>query len=214
MTDIWYTRIDTISETAFDRYKQELGPRFASEIDRYKLVTDRQSRIVARKMIGLYLMQHGLGDGSFDLLLDAYKKPYLESGPHFNISHSGHFVLVSFSDQPVGVDVEEKKELEWESIAAMMHEEEQHCLGLLEETTDIFFRIWARKEAFLKAVGSGILNGIGEDCVLDDLLEKEGKIWHLRDVEIDAGYAAAVCTPYSSDRETNVTVTNINPLLK
>jgi 4'-phosphopantetheinyl transferase len=213
MTDIWFTRLDNISDTLVQRYRNELDDKFVRDIDRYKLETDRRSRIVARKMIGMYLMQQGADTPHFELLLDEYKKPYLEEGPHLNISHSGNFVLVSFSDQPVGVDVEEKKQMDWEPIAEMMHEEEQRCLSLLEEKTDVFFRIWARKEAFLKAVGSGILNGIGTDCVLDELLEKDGRTWYIQDIELDPGYAAAVCSPFRGVGGNTIRKTNINTLL-
>ncbi len=214
MTDIWYTRIDAISEATIGRYERELGERFTKEISRYKLEIDRRSRIVARKLISMYLVEQGMGDGSFHLLLDEYKKPYIEGGPFFNITHSGALVAVCFSDQPVGIDVEEKKEMDWEPITELLHEEERRCLGYLEEKLDIFFRIWARKEAFLKALGSGILNGIGEDCILDNLVEKDNRLWYLQDLELDPDFAAAVCSPYREDRGNTIQLKNINPLLK
>jgi 4'-phosphopantetheinyl transferase len=71
-----------------------------------------------------------------------------------------------------------------------------------EIRTEAFFRAWARKEAFLKAVGEGlyrplnsfsVITGSGEwDCWVEDHGEgSPGGKWAIHDIPVDAGYAAA-----------------------
>ncbi len=48
-----------------------------------------------------------------------YGKPYLNGYPnyYFNISHSGEFVVCAISNNPVGIDIEQIKQIEYEEIA-------------------------------------------------------------------------------------------------
>lgn len=211
MTDIWYTRMDNITGDLVNRYYASLSPGMQQEIAKYRQENDRKSRVLARKTVNLYLEQNGSG-ANMQFLIGENKKPYLPEGPCFNISHSGNYVMVGFSQEPVGVDIEEKREIDWKLIASHFHEAEQEYINQDEYPADRFYRVWARKEAYLKAIGVGILKGLKTVNALEDMVIDEKGAWHLYDVEIDPGYASALCTPFPPKTNT-IQFKNINSLL-
>lgn len=88
-------------------------------------------------------------------------KPVLaEAELSFNLSHSGELALLAVARTlALGVDLERvRPELDWKPLANRYFSKgEQQALQALqpEQQTEAFFSIWTRKEAWLKAVGSG-----------------------------------------------------------
>jgi 4'-phosphopantetheinyl transferase len=144
-------------------------------------------------------------------------KPFLagQSGPNglqFNLSHSGGLALVALArGLPVGVDIErEKSEIEVDSIASRYFAPaEVTGLNRYDQAARarLFFRIWSRKEAFIKALGQGLgidlhsfevpLNGEGavRQYGVVDSLDPD---WYVRDLPPIDGYASAVVVPGDS----------------
>lgn len=97
-------------------------------------------------------------------------KPYLGvqagSGLRFNLSHSGDWMVVGIAAlHELGVDIEiNAREVEWKLIAQdYFHPREIEAIaGLAEPIQQLkaFFRVWTLKEAYLKAVGSGLAGGL------------------------------------------------------
>ncbi len=83
----------------------------------------------------------------------ALGKPYLENYPHihFSLSHSGCWAVCAVGDAPLGVDVELPR-CTMEIGKRFFRPEE------LPETEDKdhLLRLWTAKEAFLKAIGTGL----------------------------------------------------------
>ncbi len=85
---------------------------------------------------------------------------------HFNLSHAHDYGLIAISpDRAVGVDIEYlKREFEYLKIARRFfspaeYESLQNTPGPLQK--DAFFSGWCRKEAILKALGTGLSGGLG-----------------------------------------------------
>lgn len=79
---------------------------------------------------------------------------------HFNISHSGEYAVFIFSlDSPVGIDIQQVHSSSYEEmiVKRMFHPDEQMLFSALtqEEKTNLFYRFWTIREAFLKALGYG-----------------------------------------------------------
>src|SRR5690606_29615680 len=85
----------------------------------------------------------------------------LPGGPSFNISHSGNFILVALAPEGrLGVDVEAVRPLrDLLGLARTSFAYDELCtVATLPDAHRLrpFFRIWARKEAVLKALGLGL----------------------------------------------------------
>lgn len=92
-----------------------------------------------------------------------FGKPRLSGAnqPHFNMSHSAGWALIGIcADAPIGVDIEVPREMnDLESLAQRNFnptEFEAMCRVLPEQQLQAFLRCWTRKEACLKALGSGL----------------------------------------------------------
>lgn len=86
-----------------------------------------------------------------------YGKPKIEGAPEFSISHAGPWAVVALSDSPVGVDVESARCTikiaekfftpdELDLAEKLSGEAQKLCLQ----------RLWVCKEAFVKALGTGL----------------------------------------------------------
>jgi 4'-phosphopantetheinyl transferase len=91
-------------------------------------------------------------------------KPYLDdpskTNLHFNISHSGKYILIAIAlTNEVGVDIEEIHTIEnLETISRRyFSSQEFQTINTLppQEQVNAFFTCWTRKEAFIKACGDG-----------------------------------------------------------
>lgn len=123
---------------------------------------------------------------------------YCDNPPYFNVSHSGQLVVIAMNHTPLGVDIEEIVPLDPSLLEALHPVERKYLLSLpVQQQERTFFRIWTRKESFLKATG----DGLGGFFDLAPIVSASGE-WTseiqgvpIRDIDLFPGYAAAVsCT--------------------
>lgn len=116
-------------------------------------------------------------------------------GVHFSLSHSGDVALIALAAQPVGVDVEEgPRSKTVDDLATNLHPRETKELMALppQERMTAFGRVWSRKEAYLKGIGTGLGRELDLDYVGSVVPPPPGPDgWVITDVAV-AGYAAAV----------------------
>jgi 4'-phosphopantetheinyl transferase len=139
-------------------------------------------------------------------------KPFLQgagSEPsfQFNLSHSGDYTLYAFAlERDVGIDVERVRVLQdFESIAVQVFacaERELIACTPRDDRVATFFRLWSRKEAYVKAVGHGLSIPLNEVSVVTswiDTPDGEGSMhehprWYVQDLHCAPSYAAALAT--------------------
>ena len=126
---------------------------------------------------------------------EPHGKPYLaEPAGHdlrFNLSHTRGLALVALAHgREVGVDVEAVRPgRRAQGIAdRWFTQAEADALRAADDPDALFFRLWARKEAYLKATAEGYLGGLGRF----DALAPELPGWEFHDVDAGEGYAAAL----------------------
>ena len=96
-----------------------------------------------------------------------HSKPYvLNMNAHFNISHSGKYVVVAVSDVPIGADIEVVRDFSAILAKKTFNDDElAYISGRTPyrkkiEMQKAFYEIWTAKEAYLKYTGQGISGGI------------------------------------------------------
>lgn len=89
-----------------------------------------------------------------------YGKPLLASDNniHFNLSHSGEWVVCAIGDTLMGIDVEEMRNTQLPSVCKSFSEQEIQFLDNMpkENQVEAFYRIWTLKESFVKYNGFGL----------------------------------------------------------
>ena len=148
----------------------------------------RQESLAAGLLYRRAMTLWGADPGAEVVLLPA-GKPVLAGREdlYFSLSHSGRYVLCAVSDLPVGADVQECRPLRTD-LTRWFHPGEQAWLAEQEDREAALYRLWTRKEAWVKAVSGETMLSLGEADVLHDL----PGLW-FRDIDLPGDYAAAVC---------------------
>ncbi|NKB87755.1 MAG: 4'-phosphopantetheinyl transferase superfamily protein [Acidobacteria bacterium] len=179
--------------------------RMRSEAKRREFIVSRDAM---RRALGQLL---GRSASEVAIELGEHGKPEVCGADfHFNLSHSGDRAVLALSREgPIGIDIEAMaprrpfarlarrffaaSEIEW-------FEEYGE-----DDRREAFYRLWTLKEAYLKAVGTGLSMSsrafdIRVDGALGELREVPGDLsdrgpWHLETVQLDGAYVVSICTP-------------------
>jgi 4'-phosphopantetheinyl transferase len=152
-------RLAEMTGVLTDDERQRSG-RFMREEVRRRFVV---ARATLRSVLGRYL---AMPPAEVPIAIGRHGKPYLAEvadagGLKFNLAHSGELALVAITRGcEVGVDVEQLRPIEqWQEIAARyFHPAEVAAIEATSssERNTAFLRCWTRKEAILKAFGTGL----------------------------------------------------------
>jgi 4'-phosphopantetheinyl transferase len=136
--------------------------------DRFYFARDRARFLAGRRALREVLgARTGRAPGALALGYGPQGKPYLQDAPApaFNLSHSGGIGLVALLDDggdaqaAIGVDIETLRPLPDARELAVANFEPDECEALERlpepERSKAFLIGWTRKEACLKALGSG-----------------------------------------------------------
>ena len=132
-------------------------------------------------------------------------KPYLGTGQGerlplmFNLSHSGTYVAAAFGTENIGVDVELIRTGKQKIAQRFFAEDERKYLEKCW-TDEAFTGIWTRKEAYIKAVGTGIAMSLDSFSTMEEQVgEYYLKTWNVkRDVWLSVcrkGSSIGRCLP-------------------
>jgi 4'-phosphopantetheinyl transferase len=210
---VWSARLD-IHQDALVQLESVLSPDELVRADRFAFAGLRVRYIASRGILRCILAQYtGLNAPALRFDYNPQGKPALAVGygdrVSFNVSHSGDIALYAVRlDGAVGVDVEQARPLaDLESIARSTFSAAEYAALMslpAHQRVEAFFNCWTRKEAFIKAVGSGFAYPLASfDVTLRPheparLLRIEGGNaleWTLADLCPARGYAGAVAAP-------------------
>lgn len=133
-----------------------------------------------------------------------YGKPYIYNlnDYHFNISHSGEYVVCVTHDKPVGIDIEYIKPISLEIARRNFSKEEYNLIIGQSKNSQIsfFYDLWTLKESFIKAIGKGLYMPL--DSFSFSIAEKKGFIlkinpyperFFFKQYDISPEYKLSVC---------------------
>jgi 4'-phosphopantetheinyl transferase len=174
--------------------------------DKFKVDEDRSRYIIGRAWLRKLLSSNLLIKPSeIQIIFNRFGKPAVNSTQNvnnlrFNLSNSGDWIIYSFClNSETGIDIEKiNPDMNHFEIA------EQFCtqneLSYLKQSadhqqlTDRFFWIWTRKEALLKALGTGFTSDVKKYEVLNNNVSSKDNLhpeWTIMDIDVDRDYKAA-----------------------
>lgn len=210
MINILYINTNSISKEQFCKYLSLLPLNLRNEITRFKFIKDQKLKLFGRLLIQHYHINSLKAFNWNEFKYSDNGKPYLKNGAHFNISHSGKYVIAAFGDDEIGIDIEIIDEIDTYALSQYFHQDEKEYVSSSINEKEAFFRIWTRKEAYLKARGIGIVNGLNnENCLNNSISDCE--TWHIKTVEFHPQYALALCSKQNitSFRITELQIDNL-----
>jgi 4'-phosphopantetheinyl transferase len=206
---VWIARISQVIDSlaSLDRC---LDPQDRARAARFHFVEDRArftlGRALIRQSVGAYL---DLEPEAIELSYTDLDQPGLKNDAnlHFSISHSHELVAVVLTAHArVGLDVE------WMQTNSDLDDLANRIMSATEietfqklppaEKCDAFFRVWTRKEAYLKALGEGISEGLqeisvsldaGEISSVEDTRDRTSSpAWRLQSLPVPPEYQACL----------------------
>ena len=155
------------------------------------MIAEKLLEIALKKEYGINLYNEPRAEGE-------HGKPFLSYRPslHYNISHSGKYVVCILADQEVGIDVQIHCRANYERMLRRMVPREQY----LEILSDInvekkFFEQWVLREAYIKWTGEGLSRDMrtismdeGSHMLLDMEDGYSGAVWAMNPMEINWKY--------------------------
>ncbi|MGL4314255.1 MAG: 4'-phosphopantetheinyl transferase family protein [Sphingomonas sp.] len=159
--DIWTGRLD-LAAAEVERLRLLLSMPERARAERFRFARDRRRFIVRRaRRRELLGMASGVAPQRLTFRTDDDGKPRLvERDLAFSASHSGDHWVLALSDASIGVDIEAHKPgIDHRDIArGLFAPGEVAALSAMPDpaASRCFFDIWARKEAFVKALGQGL----------------------------------------------------------
>jgi 4'-phosphopantetheinyl transferase len=170
-----------------------LPPAIRDKISAYKGWQDRQSRILGKWMLIQLLKDFRMDITLDDLTYTSYHKPNLPGPFHFSIAHSADMVVCAATmDAEIGIDIELVKPVDLKDFQDYLTSREWKYIQVSSDPNKIFYQIWTKKEALLKALGRGIDLDPSTIEVLSDPIQYDRKKYSLHTLSIIDGYTAAL----------------------
>lgn len=202
---LWHARFDWLADQ-YQTFESTLAADERLRAARYLAKQMRDRYVLARGMLRAVLASYvNAIPGALRLAYGLRGKPFLpNSDLRFNLSHADGLIVLAVSQGvEIGVDVERVRPIP--EMKTMVRDNfslrEQAALWSLPATdqADAFFRIWTRKEAYVKALGDGYMS-FGQFEVnhenpprLLSVQQGDPARWSLAHLDFDTEYAGAIC---------------------
>ncbi len=122
--------------------------------------------------------------------------------PQFSLSHSHGLALVAVARTRVGVDVQALPSQETVDICLpRLHPAERQEIARLPAARrrEAFARLWSRKEAYLKGLGTGLARAADLDYLGEAAESRRPAGWTVRNTPLSDGHAAAAALAGGKD---------------
>ena len=160
---IWNISFE-VNDNELQSYFKLLSEDEKERANRFRFFKDKKCFVVTRGALRL-ISSHYLNKEPEDIIFEYedYGKPKFKHSTNlnFNVSHSGNRAVIGFVyNHTIGIDIEKvKNDFDTFEIAAnFFSKAEIDALSNIPKAEQYlaFYRCWTRKEAFIKAKGSGL----------------------------------------------------------
>lgn len=158
------------------------------------------SRAILRILLSFYLKTENTQQ--IKIFLTQYGKPYIEKKLYFSIAHCDKRLLLAITRHfPLGVDIEDNyKKIELETAIDVLADEElkNYSAMSMKLKYQQFLIYWTRKEAYLKAIGKGLINDLKSVDTTHQEVKYLGKSTGIScyNLTVDKEVTSALAIPY------------------
>lgn len=160
---IYAVRIkDKLEDNLFTNLLHIIESEKRRKISKFLKWEDSQRALFAELLIRyIAIKSKSLENKDICFFINEYGKPYFKNiyDFHFNLAHSGNWVICGVDNVPIGVDVEKIEPIDCLSISKNYFSDEE-CRNLREvnpsKRKSYFYEIWTLKESYIKAIGKGL----------------------------------------------------------
>lgn len=167
------------SELSYTKFTEFLSADELEKLNAFKFYKDRLRYSITHHYLRVFLSKIVRSlPADVELVTNPYGKKKLKnqvlSHIHFNLSHSANIIVYAFNQQnQLGVDVEYLDyNINYLELSEKYFSKNERAFIVeaknLNEQVYRFYKLWTRKEAYLKAKGTGLGESLQTLDVLDD----------------------------------------------
>ncbi len=127
-----------------------------NKIDKLINTNDKKLAILSKYLLKTILSQKYHLDYN-NIYYNENSKPLIK-GIYFNISHSNDYVVVVFSSNKIGIDIEKVREVNLNIINYFCNDKEKDYILKTDNKYKCLFKIYTFKEAYIKMLGNNLFN--------------------------------------------------------
>lgn len=151
------------------------------EIDHYKTPNDFYRSLLSKIMLKNVLTASGLQNQFEKIQKNEFGKYFIPGNVDFSISHTADKVVVAIAENvKIGVDVELKAKGSLMLAERFFCEEEVAWMKEQVNLQEAFSYVWTRKEALVKAAGTGIRMPLKSFNVLSESIDFINQMYFLQ----------------------------------
>ena len=220
MVNVYAIRIDdSIDDYTYRQLLSYISKEKYERIKKFYFMEDAK-----RALYGNLLVRHlacnklNVANNELIFKCNEFGKPFLQgcSDFHFNISHSGIWVVCAIGKKEVGIDIEQIKSIDFDIAKRFFSNTEYEMLMSKPDDlkTNYFYDIWTLKESYIKCTGKGLsvpLNSFNvciDNHTVDAVPNKFPDLY-LFQLSLDIEYKLSVCSKDSSLSE-KINIIDIN----
>ncbi|MFB4330818.1 4'-phosphopantetheinyl transferase family protein [Paenibacillus sp. CR_12] len=198
---------DHIRDETFRALFQRLSPGRQEYVSKFRRASDYQRSVLGDALAHRMLRDKlGRERTNMEIIRNAYGKPFLKDHDnlHFNVSHSGQWVVCAVGYEPVGIDVEKMENIDMDIAKRYFHKTEFNALLNCppSERLSRFFDLWTLKESYIKAVGKGlhlpldsfVMERQGVEWEWAPVVGENGGTYYFKQYALEEGYKLSVCS--------------------
>ncbi|MGM9968709.1 4'-phosphopantetheinyl transferase superfamily protein [uncultured Rummeliibacillus sp.] len=154
-----YFNINELKDEQYQSFLKYVSKEKQFRLDQYRFIEDSKRSLLADLLVRIELIKN-LQCSNNDLRFSKnnYGKPIClnKNSLYFNVSHSGDYVVAAFSKQPIGIDIEKHKNMNYLKFESILNRQEFEEIGKSDQPLKMFYRFWTAKESYVKAIGTGL----------------------------------------------------------
>lgn len=179
-----------------------------SEYDKifsYHRIQDKMNGVIGKLLLRHALEEHGFHrDFITKMKYTEQKRPYLDIPCDFNISHCDDLVVLAFTEKyRLGIDVEQLVDRQISDFQSCFTISEWNEILSADDQCSRFYYYWTRKEAVLKAIGSGLLIHPSLFDATQNIVRWQDKTWYLHPIDTKINH---ICYLATEDCEAEIVV--------
>ena len=162
MSEIYAINIkEEFSNQMYLKLLNEVSEKRRLKISQYKFKDDAKRSLFAGILVKYIIRcKFNLKKNEVNISYNEYGKSYIVDRPecHYNLSHSGDWVICGCSNHEIGVDIEKVKQIDFSIAKRFFTHSEYAYLQKKDKQQQMnaFFDLWTLKESYIKYKGKGL----------------------------------------------------------
>ncbi|MEB9613531.1 4'-phosphopantetheinyl transferase superfamily protein [Bacillus cereus] len=205
MSDVYAVKLDkninkeklyTLLASVSDEKRERISRFYKSEDALRTLLGDILARYIICKK--LTIKNHEI-----KFRINKYGKPFIINfdHTHFNISHSGDWIVGCCGTSSMGIDIERIEAIDINIAKQFFSSKEYNTLQLKSPLKQecFFYELWTLKESYIKAIGQGLSIPLDSFTInfdenrIDNLNSSNSNTYYFKQYDIDKTYKMALC---------------------